>query len=205
MNRPVGVSVDISGNVYIADHDNNNIRKVSSTGIITTFAGTGSFGSNGDGGAATSAQLNGPVGVSVHISGNVYIADSGNNKIRMVTSTGIITTIAGTGVRGSTGDGGAATSAQLSDPLGVSADIHGNLYIVDWDCKIRMLGPSVPTYLPTLVPTPAPTFLTSSPTAAPITQVNFLFSRILDFIIVLPLNYCVIISCAFFVSNMISC
>ena len=138
---PSGVSVDISGNVYIADTNNYRIRMVNSAGIITTFAGTGDGGSSGDGGAATSATLFGPRGVSVDISGNVYIADSWNNMIRMVTSTGIITTIAGTGTRGSSGDGGAATSAQLYWPYGVSVDISGNVYIADYRInKIRMVN-----------------------------------------------------------------
>ena len=144
---PLGVSVDISGNVYIADTGNNKIRMVTSAGIITTFAGTGYGGftgyggSSGDGGAATSAQLSYPYGVSPDISGNVYIADTRNLKIRKVTSAGIITTIAGTGTQGTSGDGGAATSALLGAPFGVSADISGNVYIADYDLrKIRMLS-----------------------------------------------------------------
>ena len=137
---PYGISVDISGNVYIADKFNHKIRMVTSAGIITTIAGTGAYGDSGDGGAATSAQLVSPFGVSVDISGNVYIADRGNNKIRMVTRTGIITTIAGTGTRGDSGDGGAATSAQLASPEGVSVDISGNVYIADYNNnKIRMV------------------------------------------------------------------
>ena len=140
LNNPFGVSVDISGNVYIADYGNNKIRMVTNTGIITTFAGTGAFGSSGDSGAATSAQLYNPTGVSVGLSGNVYIADSYNQKIRMVASTGIITTFAGTGIGGSSGDGGAATSAQLYYPNGVSVDISGNVYIADQvNYKIRMV------------------------------------------------------------------
>ena len=128
---PEGVAVDISGNVYISDVQNDNIRMVTSTGIITTIAGTGEYGSSGDAGAATSASLRSPWGVSVDISGNVYIVDQGNNKIRMVTSTGIITTFAGTGIWGDSGDGGAATSATFNYPYGVSVDISGNVYIVD--------------------------------------------------------------------------
>ena len=140
LNNPLGVSVSISGNLYIADRYNNKIRMVTSTGIIATFAGTGTVGSSGDGGAATSAQLSYPSGVSVDISGNVYITDTYNNKIRMVTSTGIITTIAGTGIIGASGDGGAATSAQFFNPSGVSVDISGNVYIADtYNNKIRMV------------------------------------------------------------------
>ena len=140
MSWPSEVSVDISGNMYIADGGSNKIRMVTSAGIITTIAGTGAYGDSGDGGAATSAQLVSPFGVSVDISGNVYIADRGNNKIRMVTRTGIITTIAGTGTRGDSGDGGAATSAQLASPEGVSVDISGNVYIADYNNnKIRMV------------------------------------------------------------------
>ena len=113
-------------------------------GIITTIAGTGTAGSTGDGGLAINALLYAPTGVWVDINNkNVYIADYGNSKIRMVTSTGIIITIAGgsaAGVPGSTGDGGKATSAQLNGPSGVSADTHGNVYIADYqNSKIRMV------------------------------------------------------------------
>ena len=140
LNHPQGLSVDKSGNVYIADYANNKIRMVTSTGIITTIAGTGTAGRSGDGGAATSAQLSGPRGVSVGVSGNVYIADSDNNKIRMVTSTGTITTFAGTGANGTSGDGGAATSAQLAGPMGVSVDISGNVYTAEYgNLRIRMV------------------------------------------------------------------
>ena len=162
LNGPAGVSVDISGNVYIADGNNNKIRKVTSAGIITTLAGTGTAGYNGDGNAATSAQLNYPMAVSVDVSGNVYIAEGGNNKIRMVTSSGIITTIAGTGTPGDSGDGGAATSAQLYYPNGVSVDISGNVYIVDSvNHNIRVVGPrgqaiALPSGQPTSQPSRQP-------------------------------------------------
>ena len=134
---PNGVATDNNGNVFIVDAWNNRIRKVSSTGIITTFAGMGTMGTSGDNGAATSAYLNGPNGVAVDISGNVYIADSNNYKVRMVTpSNGIITTIAGIGSYGCTGDNGAATSAYLSNLNAIAVDINGNLYIADY-FKIR--------------------------------------------------------------------
>ena len=138
--RPYGVAVDASGNVYIADTNNNCIRKVTvSTGIITTIAGTGTAGYSGDNGAATSAQLRYTFGVAVDASGNVYIADTNNNRIRKITvSTGIITTIAGTGTAGYSGDNGAATSAQINYPFGVAVDASGNVYIADtFNYRIR--------------------------------------------------------------------
>ena len=128
---PYGVAVDGAGNVYIADSENQRIRKVDSSGIITTIAGTGVRGYSGDGGPATEAQFNLPYGVVVDEAGNVYIGDLDNDRIRKVDSTGTITTIAGTGESGLSGDGGPATEAQLSDPTGVALDGVGNLYIAD--------------------------------------------------------------------------
>ena len=130
---PEGIAVDSGGNIYIPDSTNNVVREVSgSTGIITTIAGTGSQGYSGDGGAATSAELNTPMGVAVDASGNVYIADAGNNRIRKIAvSSGMITTVVGTGAAGYSGDGGAATGAELWDPLGITFDSAGNLYIAD--------------------------------------------------------------------------
>ena len=123
------VAVDGQGNVYIADGFFNRVRKVSPAGTITAFAGTGAFGFSGDGGPATSARLNEPHGVAVDRQGNVYIADEGNNRVRKVSPGGTITTIAGTGTGGCAGDGGKATSAQLSFPAGVAVDGQGNVYI----------------------------------------------------------------------------
>ena len=133
LNTPYGVAVDSSGNLYFSDAVNNRIRKVTaSTGVISTVAGTGAHGSGGDGGAATSAQFNTPYGVAVDGSGNIYIADGRNHRIRKVTaSTGVISTVAGTGAAGSTGDGAAATLAKLSSPRGVAVDGSGNIYIAD--------------------------------------------------------------------------
>jgi len=127
------VAVDQYQNLFIAD-GNGAIRKVThATGIITTVAGDGSYGYTGDNGPATSATLDNPSGVAVDPAGNIYIADYTNNVIRMVNTAAIpvITTIAGTGTAGYSGDGGAATSARLNQPYSVSLDDSGNLYIVD--------------------------------------------------------------------------
>ena len=128
---PVGLAVDGQGNVYIADSYNQRVRKVNASGTITTFAGTGKQGSSGDGGPATSAQLQFPSAVAADAQGNVYIAGTPDNRVRKVSRGGTIATFAGTGRGGFSGDGGPATSARLSRPLGVAADGQGNVYIAD--------------------------------------------------------------------------
>jgi RHS repeat-associated protein len=133
LNYPSRVAVDAAGNIYIADWHNYRVRKVTaSTGDISTVAGNGTGGYSGDGGPATSAELYFPYGVAVDASGDIYIADLGNNRIRKVTvSTGDISTVAGNGTGGYSGDGGPATSSELNRPIGVAADDAGNLYIAD--------------------------------------------------------------------------
>ncbi|MFD0712153.1 S-layer homology domain-containing protein [Paenibacillus sp. GCM10027626] len=131
LNNPHGVAVDSSGNLYIADYENSRIRKVDASGTISTVAGTGSAGYSGDGGNALSAKLNHPMGVAVDNSGNLYISDMVNCRIRKVDASGTISTVAGTGVLGYSGDGGPAISARLSYPSGVATDNDGNVYIVD--------------------------------------------------------------------------
>jgi sugar lactone lactonase YvrE len=136
---PDGVAVNSTGNLYIADSMNHLIRKVTPDGVITTVAGKGSSdlpslvdgGFGGDGGPAVSAQLNDPCDVAVDSTGNLYIADSTNRRIRKVSPDGVITTLAGNGTQGYSGDGGPAVSAQLNVPDGVAVDTEGNLYIAD--------------------------------------------------------------------------
>ncbi len=131
LNYPEGVALDAAGNLFIADNDNNVIRKVENNGIITTVAGNGTDGYSGDGGAATNAELNYPGGVAVDATGNLLIADWGNGRIRKVGNNGIIATVAGNGISGYFGDGGTATNAELNYPGGVAVDATGNLFIAD--------------------------------------------------------------------------
>ncbi|MBH0186023.1 MAG: hypothetical protein HP477_11600 [Nitrospira sp.] len=133
LNDPHGVAVDTAGNLWITDLKNHRIRKVDAAGVITTVAGTGVAGFSGDGGPATAAQLHAPHGVAVDTAGNLWIAERDNYRIRKVDAAGVITTVAGTGVQGFSGDGGPATAAQLVSPNGVAVDTAGNLWIADYD------------------------------------------------------------------------
>ena len=142
LNYPFGVAVDSNDNVYIADRSNHVIRKIDTDHMISTIAGNGSLGYSGDGGLATSAQLNNPWGVAVDSSGNIYIADSDNNVVRKVDPDGNISTFAGNGTEGSGGDGGPAASAQLGHPTGLAIDSKGNLYIANvYNAMVRKVDP----------------------------------------------------------------
>ena len=182
LSEPTGVAFNSSGDAFISEYGNSKIRLVTkSTGIITTIAGTGVVGSDGDGGPAIAARLAHPRGVATDLSGNLYIADTDSNKVRLVNgSTGIIRTYAGTGAADFSGDGGPASRAQLSSPNGVVVDASGNVYIADYgNNKIRVVklalahptaAPSGataanPTAHPTFTPTAAPS-VAHSPTAA---------------------------------------
>jgi len=132
LNFTQAVCVDSLGNIYAADTYNNRIRKISPSGTISTIAGTGTYGYSGDGGLATNAALINPSSICLDSSNNLYFSDSGNNVIRMISvGTNIISTIAGTGAAGYSGDGGAATAAMLLNPLGVFVDNTGYIYVAD--------------------------------------------------------------------------
>ena len=131
LSYPSGVAVDASGNLFIADRDNHCIRQVDTNGLITTVAGIGAQGYSGDGAAATNASLSYPSAVAVDASGNLLIADTGNQRIRQVDTNGLITTVAGNGTQGYSGDGGAATNASLNQPNSVLGDAFGNRFIAD--------------------------------------------------------------------------
>jgi sugar lactone lactonase YvrE len=124
--------MDAAGNLYVTDATDNRIRKIDTAGIITTVAGTGVAGYTGDGGADTAATFNTPTGIAIDASGNLYVADSGNNVVRKINTSGIITTFAGTGAPGYAGDGGPATAANLTAPMSVAIDGAGNLLIADY-------------------------------------------------------------------------
>ncbi len=131
LNSPLAIALDPAGNLYIADQQNNRVRKVTPNGTITTIAGTGVAGFSGDGGLAISAKLNIPTNVFVDTTGNIFIADQFNNRVRKIDTNGIITTFAGSNTQGYCGDGAAATSACLNGPLDVVADASGNVYICE--------------------------------------------------------------------------
>ncbi|TLS74950.1 HYR domain-containing protein [Mariprofundus erugo] len=134
VSHPEDVAVDGAGNIYIADMNNRRIRKVDVAGNISTLAGDGTDGFSGDGGPATSAQLMAPFAVTVDAVGNIYFADTYNRRVRKIDVAGNISTVAGDGTYGYSGDGGLATSAQLSVPLALAVDAAGSLFISDLMC-----------------------------------------------------------------------
>jgi sugar lactone lactonase YvrE len=141
LNWPRDVAVDDAGTVYIVDSSNHRVRRITADGTISTVAGTGRAGFGGDGGPAASAQLNVPFGLAVSSTGVLYIAEYNNNRVRRVTPDGKISTVAGTGIAGSAGDGGPAVSAQLNRPQAVAVDESGNLYIADsHNHRVRMVA-----------------------------------------------------------------
>lgn len=143
LNTPSDVKIDAAGNLYIADSENQRIRKVSPSGIISTIAGNGNAGFSGDGGQAVDAALNVPWAIALDASGNLYISDSVNQRLRQVAPGGTITTVAGNSVAGFAGDGGPARSAQFNRPAGLSIDRQGNIYVADsMNNRIRKISPA---------------------------------------------------------------
>ena len=140
---PIGVAVDREGGIYISDANNCQIRRINKSGVISKFAGGATCGFSGDGGPAALATLNGPAGLSFDAQGNLLVADQLNFRVRKITRSGVISTIAGNGIAGYSGDGVQATQASLAFPSGVSADLAGNVYIADTvNCRIRMVDAS---------------------------------------------------------------
>ncbi|WP_295677072.1 NHL repeat-containing protein [uncultured Mucilaginibacter sp.] len=136
-NNPSGVAIDASGNIYVADYGNNLIRKIAPGGIVTTLAGSGNAGYID--GAGTLASFTQPTGLAVDASGNLFVADAGDNLIREISPAGVVTTIAGSDTTGSVN--GIGTASSFFDPLGVSVDVHGNIYIADaGNNLIRLIG-----------------------------------------------------------------
>ncbi len=142
LNRPYGIAVDSTGTLYFSDYNNHRVRKITTDGKITTVAGTGVAGFGGDNGPALSAQLNCPREVAVDSAGTVYITDAGNHRVRKITADGKISTVAGTGTAGFSGDGGPAPSAKLNLPLGVVVDSTGTVYVSDYNNhRVRKIAP----------------------------------------------------------------
>jgi trimeric autotransporter adhesin len=167
LHSPAGLTIDPDGNLLFADGNNHRVRKITPQGIITTIAGNGTAGWTGDGFAATQATLNGPSGLGFDNLGNLYIADSGNARVRKVTPYGVISTVAGGGPRDVLGDGKLATKATLGNPVDVAADSGGNLYIVDaGKQRIR----EVLATPPTMQVSPTSVSFTAASGGAPVTQ-----------------------------------
>lgn len=141
LDNPNGLALDGAGNLFIADTLNHRVRRVSPDGFIATVAGNGACCFSGDGGPAVNAQLDTPFGVAVDTAGNLFIADEYNQRIRKVSADGIITTVAGNGTSGFSGDGGPGINAQLSYPAAVAVDSAGNLFIADYNNRrVRMVS-----------------------------------------------------------------
>ncbi len=132
LNLPTKIILDGAGNILFVDNSNFRIRKISTSGIISTIVGTGVAGNSGDGGPATAAQINGSPGLAVDAAGNIYFSDVTKNTIRKINTSGIVSTIAGCGLSGYMGDGGPATAARFNEPFGIAVDGAGNIYVAEY-------------------------------------------------------------------------
>jgi sugar lactone lactonase YvrE len=142
LSDPENIVVDARGRVFFTDQINERVRMIDVDGTITTVAGTGEAGDTGDGGPATDATLNSPYGLAIDAAGNLYVADSKGARVREIARDGTITTVAGTGVPGYSGDGGRATQAQLSQPSSLAVDASGDLFIGDSGNRdVRIVDP----------------------------------------------------------------
>ncbi|HXP86876.1 MAG TPA: hypothetical protein VN841_19260 [Bryobacteraceae bacterium] len=143
INGPVGLAVDLAGNLLIADAVNNRVRRVAADGAITTIAGGGPCCNLGDGGQATNAVIAGPYGIAIDHNGAIYVTEFYGNRVRKITPDGIISTLAGIGTRGYSGDGGPATQAQLNVPWGLAVDSMGNVVVADdQNLRLRKISPA---------------------------------------------------------------
>ncbi len=143
LNFPTSVISDTSGDIYIADQFNNRIRKVNASGVISTFAGTGALGFSGDGGPASMARLYAPYSLAINARQEIFVLDRFNQRIRKISTSGIITTFAGNGSAGFSGDGGLATAAKINNATGICLDVAGNMYVADLDNqRIRKINTS---------------------------------------------------------------
>ena len=142
LHHPCALTIDGTGNLYLADRDNWRVRRIDPAGTITTVAGSGLQGHAGDGGLATGAELGGPSGLALDGAGSLYVAEYHNHRVRNIDATGIISTAAGTGEQGFRGDGRLAVEALLDGPAGVVADTAGNLFVSDCgNHRVRRIGP----------------------------------------------------------------
>lgn len=143
LTTPEGLAVGPDGSLYIADFGANKIWRVDASGIITAFAGTGVAGFSGDGGPAVKAQLNHPLDLAIGPKGSVFVVDQGNCRIRKISHSGIITTIAGNGMSGFSGDGGPSVKAEFNSLSGIAVDSVGNIYVCDWgNRRVRRITPN---------------------------------------------------------------
>jgi len=142
VNGNSGIWIAANGTMYIGDMSNQRVRKVTTAGVISTYAGNGTAGFSGDGGQATAAELNGPDQITTDATGNLYISDYSNNRVRKVTTAGVISTIAGTGVAGYNGDGIQATAAQINGVESCAIDAGGNIYLGDLNERVRRIAPN---------------------------------------------------------------